>query len=365
MSSVRSGAFAVSAAVVVLFPMLALVHASPAPAASMPLGSGETKIALAPGFYKGLRQKGIGVRALGSATLKGRKLTLAVNSGAYDSGAGTGTFGHEGGVRFAAAGKAVVVKKLRLDPSTKSLTAVVADRRTRLASLGGAELEREGFDARLEVKLLRLTGAGASALSRVFGPRAFRAGSSLGSLTMLAEPSEVEPGFGKIALGGPDTTFTKLQGLKVGIGLWGASEVWGEGIDRSFLFPIKPTRVAADASAGIVESEQNDGVTMQIFEPPRREMLLRDPRIDLATRELSATLSPLSTEGAVTGTIGTLDFGGAEVQFRARVGAFELMGIRAISNQFIAEQLNERFSTPGTFQAGETLARMSIILRAS
>ena len=103
---------------------------------------------------------------------------------------------------------------------------------------------------------------------------------------------------------------------------------------------------------------------MQIYEQPRREMLLRGLRIIAAAGELSATLSPLSTEGPASGTIGSLDFGGAKVQARLRIGAIEMSGIRVISSQFIAEQLNERFSTPGTFQAGETLARMSINLSA-
>ena len=39
---------------------------------------------------------------------------------------------------------------------------------------------------------------------------------------------------------------------------------------------------------------------------------------------------------------------------------FELIGIRAVANQFIAEQLNTRFLTPGFFQAGETLARITV-----
>ena len=98
-----------------------------------------------------MRQKGISVRALGSATLKGRKLTLAVDSGDFDSGTEEATFGFEGGVRLAGAGKRFVMKNLRLDPAAKSLSAVVAGRRIHLAALVGGALEREGFDARFEV----------------------------------------------------------------------------------------------------------------------------------------------------------------------------------------------------------------------
>lgn len=343
----------------------ALMYVPLAPAASVPLGGGETKITFTSGFYKALSRQGIAVRSLGQAELRGRRLTLPIESGSFDSGAPVATFGHGGGFKLVGAKAPLVLTKLMLDSATKSSSAVVAGKRLRLAFLGGSELEPEGFDARLKVKRLHLTGAGAGVLNRLVGAQAFRAGLVLGSAETLAEPTEIEPRSGKISIGGPDTTLTKLQGLKVDFGIWGATEVWGEGVDKSFLFPIQPTRVAADASAGIVVSEPNDGLTMQRYEPSGHDLLLRDPRIDFATRELSATISPLSTEGPVTEAIGSIDFGAATVRFRPRIGVLEMSGIRALSNQFVADQLNDRLAFPGRFQAGETLARMAIILRAS
>jgi hypothetical protein len=342
----------------------ALVLAPWAKADAVPLGSGEVQVAFAPGIDKALRREGVAVKAAGPAALKGRRLTLPVVSGSYDPAVeGAATVALGGGFGFAGGGKAAAVSKLRLDVAGGTLSAKVAGKRIRLAKLGGAQLEREGFDARLEAKRLLLTGAAAAALNRVLGlPGAFAAGHSLGSLDGLAEPSEVDVAFGQIAIGGPDTAFSRLQSLKVEMGIWGATQRWGGGAENYFLFAVEPTRVAADASVGILEGSEKDGVTMEIFEQPPREMLLRQPRIDLATRELSATISPLSQQGALTGTIATLDYSGAQIQVRPKVGAFELMGIRAISNQFIADQLNARFATPGLFQAGETLARMTVVL---
>jgi hypothetical protein len=94
-------------------------------------------------------------------------------------------------------------------------------------------------------------------------------------------------------------------------------------------------------------------------------MLLRGPRIELATGEMTATVSALSQEGPITEPIGTLDYSAADFQIRPKVGAFELTGIRAVANQFIADQLNTRFLTPGLFQAGETLARTTVTLHAA
>ncbi len=44
----------------------------------------------------------------------------------------------------------------------------------------------------------------------------------------------------------------------------------------------------------------------------------------------------------MTGTIATLDYSAAKFQIRPKVRAFELMGIRAMANQFIADQLSAR-----------------------
>jgi hypothetical protein len=93
-------------------------------------------------------------------------------------------------------------------------------------------------------------------------------------------------------------------------------------------------------------------------------MLLRGPRIDLASGELTATVSSLSQQEPITAPIATLDYGAADFRIRPKVGVFELMGIRAVANQFIAEQLNSRFQTPGLFQPGETLARVTVTLHA-
>lgn len=345
--------------------LAALTCASTALGASLPVGGGETRLSLTSGLDQALRQEGVTIKPLGPANLQGRKLTLPVASGAFDADASSGALAHSGGLKLVAERKAVALRDLRLDTSSKSLSAIVAGQRVRLARLGGAKLEREGFDVRLAAKHLPLTQAGAAALNSAIGlPRVLRAGRSLGSVNGLGEPSLVQIDFGQIALGGPDTAFSKLESLDGQIGIWGATQRWSAPGENYFLFAVEPTTVTPEATDGILEGAENDGVTMQIYSSPPREMLLRHPRIDLATRELSATLSPISTQSPVRGAIATLDYSAATSQIRPKVGAFELMGVRAIANQFIADQLNERFATPGLFQAGETLARVTMTLHA-
>lgn len=347
----------------VVLTVLALT--STAAAAGMPVGGGETQLSLARGLDRTLGREGVAIKPLGAAKLRGLKLTLPVTSGAFDPDAGSGSLTHSGGFKLVSGAKSVSLRNLTLDASGKKLTATVAGKRIQLAGLGGTKLQLEGFEFRLKAKRLSLTQAAAAVLNRGLGmPNLLRGGRSLGSINGFGEPSSVQIDFGQIALGGPDTAFSKLESLDVQMGIWGATQRWRAPGENYFLFEVAPTMLPPDASSGILDGSEKDGVTMQIFAQPPREMLLRHPRIDLAARELSATLSPLSTEGAVTSTIATLDYSTAKFQIRPRVGAFELMGIRAVTNQFMAEQLNQRFDTPGMFQAGETLARVTINLHA-
>lgn len=257
------------------------------------------------------------------------------------------------------------LRRLVLDASSSALSAIVAGRRMRIADLGGARLRPDGFGARLTVRRLLLTRAAAATLNRVLGvPAVLQAGRSLGSVTAAAEPAAVEISDGSISMGGPETTFSKLESLQVQMGIWGASERWSTGAEAYFVFRLPPTSVAPDASAGVLTSASNDGISMEIHAPPPRNMLLRAPRIDLATRGLSATVGSLWGADAATAPIATLDLSGATFQIRPKVGVFELMGIKAISNRLVADHLNERFQTPGFFQAGETLARVTVLLGA-
>jgi len=345
--------------------LAALVSAPAAWGTGQPFAGGQTRLELNRGLDSALRQEDVAIKSLGPAQLKGRKLTMPVASGTFDRETGSATYVQSGGLKLISGGKAVALRGLEFDVSSKGLSATVAGKRMRLARLAGAKLEPNGFDTRLEVKHLPLTRAGAATVNRALGlGEVLRPGSSLGSVNGLGEPSAVQIASGKISMGGPDTVFSKLESLQVQIGIWGASERWQAPGETYFLFEIKPTTVTPDASAGILEGDPNDGVTLEIHAPPPRNMLLRGPRIDLAGQELSATVSALSAADPVTAPIATLDYSAATFQVRPKVGAFELIGIRAVANQFIADRLNERFATPGLFQAGETLARITLILRA-
>jgi hypothetical protein len=330
-----------------------------------PVAEGRTKLQLSASLYAQLRASDIRLVKLKAGKAKGRTVTLPVGGGELDPGEARAVVNYEGGFKLIAGRHIAKVQKLSLDTAENELRGKIGGQGLRIASLEGVDGERNGFGVEIAIAGLKLTPKAATALNRALGLQGvFRGGRSLGTLSTVVQPATVAIAFGKIAIGGPDTAFSKLESLGVQMGIWGASERWSAPGETYFLFEVAPTTVAADASTGILEASGNDGTTMEIHAAPPRNMLLRGPRIDLASRELSATISPLSAENPVTAAIASLDYGDVKFQIRPDVGAFELMGIRAAANQFIADRLNERFATPGLFQAGETLARMTLTLHA-
>jgi hypothetical protein len=345
---------------------LLLVGALPASAeARVVISGGEARLTLDRGLTRELRREGIDVAGIGAATAKGRLITLPVVAGATNGAAGRGALTVGGGFAFDSGTRAARLGDILLNTGKGQSTARIAGTHRILAKHGPLRTSPAGFSTQIRISNLSLTNGTAAALNRKLSlPDVFRHGQRLGSLVVVAIPAGVQIDFGSISIGGPDTVFSKLASLQVQMGIWGGSERWTAPGETYFVFGVKPTMVSPDASAGVLEGESNDGVTMEIHAPPPRNMLLRGPRIDLAAQELSATVSALSTDGPVSATIATLDYSAAKFQVRPRVGAFELMGIRAVANQFIADQLNARFATPGLFQAGEVLARITVTLHA-
>lgn len=331
------------------------------------VSGGEVRLTLDRGLTRELRRQGVDVKGIGAGTVSGRRLTLPVGAGATNGAAGRGALTLEGGFGFDREARAARVGDLLVNTGKGQSTARIAGDHRILAKHGALRTSPVGFGTRIQISNLRLTAGTATALNRKLGLQGvFRSGQRLGSLNIVAIPAAVPIQFGSIAIGGPETTFSKLESLHVEIGVWGASTKWAAPGETYFVFEVAPTAVAPDAFAGTLASAAGDGLSMEIFAPPPRNMLLREPVIDLAARELRARVSALSADDpGTTTTIATLDYGSAKFQIRPRVGAFELMGIRAIANQFSADELNTRFATPGLFQAGETLARVSVNLHAA
>jgi len=346
---------------------LLLLAALPATAgARVVISGGSAKLALDRHLTRQLDRDGVDVEGIGAGTAKGRVIGLPVASGATNGPPGRGALTLGGGFAFNAGNRIARVADILVNTGREQSTAKIAGKHRILAKHGKLKSSPAGFGTRIRIRNLELTAGTAAALNRKLGLRGlFRRGQRLGSLVLVAVPQTVPVQFGTLAIGGPETTFSKLESIHASLGIWGATQRWSAPGENYFLFDLAPTAVAPDARSGILEGGANDGVTMEIEAPPPRNMLLRGPRIDLASGELTATVSSLSQEGPITEPIATLDYAAADFRIRPRVGVFELTGIRAVANEFIAEQLNARFLTPGSFQPGETLARITATLHAA
>jgi hypothetical protein len=349
---------AILALVLVLLPATA--------GARVVISDGKARLTLDRSLARQLGRQGVELKGLGRAAAAARVVKLPVAAGATNGALGRGALTIAGGFAFDSGSRVAKVGDVLVNTGKGQSTARIAGEHRILAKHGGLKSSPAGFGTRIQIRNLKLTRGTSTALNRKLGLRdVFRPGRRLGSLVLVAIPATVPIAFGNFAVGGPETTFSKLESIDVQLGLWGGARRWAAPGETYFVFEVAPAEVAPDASTGELESGANDGISMEIHESPPRNMLLRGPRINLGNGELTATISALSKEGPETSPIGMLDYSTAQFQIRPRVGVFELMGIRAVSNQFIADQLNARFLTPGFFQPGETLARITVTLHAA
>jgi hypothetical protein len=150
--------------------LFALLAFAPfASAAADPVGSGSTTITLKSGVVKSWKKKGVTIKKVSPATLKGTKATFPVNGGSLDPTTGAGTVTHTGGLKFKAGKKTATVKDLVVDTTTKSVTANVAGKKMKLATIAGSSFVRNGFGVNLTVKALKLTSKAAKQLNKKLG----------------------------------------------------------------------------------------------------------------------------------------------------------------------------------------------------
>jgi len=138
-------------------------------AASDPLASGTTTVNLNKGFVKKLKKSGVKLLKLSPGTVKGRVAKLPISGGSLDPTTGQGIVEHSGGIKFKAGKKNAPVNTLVLDTTTSSLTAKVAGKRMKFASVKGVTVARNGFGANVSIASLKLTGKAAKQLNKKLG----------------------------------------------------------------------------------------------------------------------------------------------------------------------------------------------------
>ncbi len=300
------GTFTAAAALTALVALLAF--APFASAASDPVASGTTTVTLNGGFTKSLKKFGIKLTKLSPAKLKGKKATFTVTGGLLDPTTGLGTVNLGGGLQFKAGSKKAPIKSLVLDTSKKSLTAKVAGKKMKMASVAGFSFARNGFGVNLTVKKLKLTGSAAKQLNKKLGytgkkkakkhKRAsaskaqglpFKANQVLGGSTSETQPSTVTvlPG-GTMLLATAEATIKKLADVEVKIPVTPPTTEPSKGV---FGFPITGGTVGPSGTAGVVQSVGGLQLLQKLQTGPttflETEITLGNFYVDLAAKTLS------------------------------------------------------------------------------
>jgi hypothetical protein len=364
-------------AVVLAAALFALLAFAPfASAAPDPVGSGKTTLALKSGVVNAWKKQGVKVSKVSPATLKGSKATFTVTGGSLDPTTGLGTVNLGGGLKFKAGKKSAKVTALVLDTSKKTLTAKVAGKKMKMATVAGNTFARNGFGVNLSIKSLKLTSAAAKQLNKKLGftgkkgkakghKRAslskgaalpFKANQVLGSATSETQPSTVTlvPG-GNATLTTALPTVTKLAKDNVKIETVAPTTAATGGPPPAYNFPISGGTISPTATAGIVQTAGGLKLS-QVWEPGKAEttLSLNAIYVDLgaktATVEVvveSKGIDPKLNLGVLgRSSIADISLTGATITANPATRTVSVQNASATLQAVTAEVLNSIFAGP-------------------
>lgn len=243
----RVSAAALAAA---LFALLAF--APFASSAADPVASGSATVTLKSGFVKSLKKQGVKISKIGSAKVKGNKLTFKVSGGELDPTNGKGTVNLAGGLEFKHGKKSVSVKGLQLNTAKKGLFGKISGAKVKLASISGYSFTRAGFGVSLKITKLKLTNAAAKKLNKKLSTKAFKGNKLIGSAVAQEEPATVTiiPG-GNVNFKANQELLLKLKDVETEAKVIAPTTENGLG---NFELPISGGSIAPTATAGQVQT---------------------------------------------------------------------------------------------------------------
>lgn len=233
--------------------LFALLAFAPfASAAPDPVASGSATITLKSGFVKSLKKKGIKISKIGSAKVKGNKLTFKVTGGELDPTNGQGTLSLGGGVKFKHGKKSAPVKGLTLNTIKKGLFGKVGGKKVKITTVGGWTFTRAGFGVSLVVKKMKLTNTAAKKLNKKLGTKAFKGNKLIASAVAEEQPATVTivPG-GNVSFNANLELLKKLKDVETEANVIAPTTEKGLG---NFELPISGGSIAPTATAGQVQT---------------------------------------------------------------------------------------------------------------
>jgi hypothetical protein len=344
--------------------LLALLACTPATAQFDQLGSGATKLTLAPHFLRQLDRAGVEMAAVAPARLRNGVVSFPVDGGRFDPVAQRGTVENDGALRLSAGGRSIPIRFLQVKTAQRRspLSAKVGGSQLKLASAGALAVSRAGFGSKISIRGLGLSAKLATRLGKKLRLKGiFREGQELGSAVVTAQPQTVAVlNRGKASLTLDAGFEAKLRELHVAV-----NPIFpAEHIGPSFLLPIFGGKLSPDAATGVIETRGS----LELLQLGAGQLFWAESGLDLDSHAAVAAenVQPSPPYAGVLGriSIGDLDLTPAAVASNPGKRTVSISGARLLLQQQTAATLNEIFAKPqekdAVFGAGEVLGVVSV-----
>jgi hypothetical protein len=328
------------------------------------LGSGGTRITLAPSFAHLLATHGVNFSATAPAADRGPTATLPLATGSLDPTVGKGELETAGSLIFFRGHRRVILRQVTVKTKPQPLLAKVGGGQLKVAS-GKLRFTRRGFGSRLIARHLVLTAKFATRLSKKLALHdVFVEGQPFGTLRADGQPATVSVlGGGRVTLA-PDPAFiAKLDRLFVSFNPIAPAERASGPI---FSLPIiEGGALAPDASTGTLRS----GGDLEFLQLGAGQVFWHELWFDLGAHRVLAEVDeePTPTLPGKLGQIpvASLDLSTAQVVPDPDTRTLSVTGVGLTLDVQSAAVFNEAFAKPqgktDVFGAGEPFAVASFV----
>lgn len=314
--------------------------------------------------------------ALGPARVRGRVAAMPVDGGQMEGPPAQGVAIPLGGLTLRSGKRAVSLRKLGIDITHGELGALIGGERRVVATFHGVRIVRDGFDAALTMRSLRLTGGAATILNRELEqPRLFRAGRRFAAMALNLEMRTLKAHAGEISLALGDAFRAKLESREVAVSPFALAPVAASAASASASasaiaptlgLPISYGAIAPGLSQGSVGS--TTGLRLTVGDGPVyfRDLFLVPLEINLDARAVNAWVSLVSSNKSMEKTaVATVDFTGSTLTPDQAAGTVSASAVTMSLSSAGAALFNEAFAASpkdSLFNTGEPVGTIGFIL---
>lgn len=334
---------------------------------------GTTRIELSRPLFQGLAHAGVRVSKVGSGTVRGRIVTLAVDGGQIELGTAIGFVDHAGGFKFRSEGGAATLSQPVLNTANGGLYAKLDGRPLKIAAVKSFDFSRAGFGDEVEAANLRLSRETVDILNRKLRlDRVFRPGRAFATVSAGFQPATDQMESGSMQFSLDPGTVAKLKSLEVEpvpfetAVLGGNPLTYGAPLIGGMIYP------GESRSWGFLEG----GIRIaKVVEPERAltfpVLTFINLGLSLETQKVLGYIHAHNTSGQLAptpgGPIAALDLSAATVQLDPQTRTLTIANAKATLEASTANLINETFALPKgkapALAAGDPLGTFSLTMQ--